>query len=266
MTLSIIVALSDDNHAIGKEGVLPWHLCRDLQRFKALTTGHPIIMGRKTHESIKGALPGRTNIVMSKDPEYQPAEGCKKVSSPEEALEVASGCEGSSEIFVIGGEHIYTVMAPKADRLYMTWVDYHDDYEAEFPWYKMEDDFFPVTKYWNLDFPEDEENDHETTFQLFLRKDAYPVHPGERWGNDFGVYRILALTSLDGRWHEFDYVVHQNEENGFVNVIPVVKFVNSTDKLEDLFAEEYCGLTAVGLQRWFVVALRTRRPVNCVFQ
>lgn len=120
MTISIFVAVSD-NGVIGQKGSLPWHLPAEMAYFKQTTMGHPIIMGRKTHESIGRALPGRYNIVMTHDKNYK-AKDCAVVASIEEALEAAQKIEGAEEIFVIGGESVYKEVLPKSDKLYLTKV------------------------------------------------------------------------------------------------------------------------------------------------
>lgn len=118
MKLSIIAALSI-NRVIGVRQRLPWHLSADLQRFKALTWGKPILMGRKTHESIGRALPGRQNIVLTQAPDYQ-AAGCSIAHSLEEAMRLA---EGAEELMVIGGASLYESFLTVADRLYLTLID-----------------------------------------------------------------------------------------------------------------------------------------------
>lgn len=129
--VSIIAALGERTRAIGKAGSLLWRIQGDLPRFKTLTTGHPIIMGQKTFESIGKVLPNRTNVVISHIKGYK-VPGAVVVGSPEEALEKA--CElNEDEIFIIGGGQIYTQMLPMADRLYLTLID--DDAEG--------DTFFP---------------------------------------------------------------------------------------------------------------------------
>ena len=117
-TISLVVAASTNN-VIGVAGGLPWHLTDDLKRFKALTMGKPIVMGRKTFESIGRALPGRQNIVITTQHDYS-AEGCDVVASVEQALAAAAGAE---EIMIIGGGEIYRLFLPQADRIYMTRVD-----------------------------------------------------------------------------------------------------------------------------------------------
>lgn len=117
MILSIIVA-SSENNVIGRDNGLIWHLSADLKRFKMLTTGHAIIMGRKTFESIGKALPNRRNIVISQNPAFH-AEGCEVADSIDNALELVAG---ESEVFVIGGGTIYNSLWNKADCLYLTLV------------------------------------------------------------------------------------------------------------------------------------------------
>ena len=125
MTLSVIVAASE-NDVIGREGGLPWRLPDDLARFKRLTTGHPIVMGRKTFESIGRPLPGRTSVVVSRQADYDPGcEGVLAAGSLDEALEIAEQQPGGDEVFVIGGAQIYALAIPLADRLYLTRVHAH---------------------------------------------------------------------------------------------------------------------------------------------
>ncbi|MHC1702979.1 MAG: dihydrofolate reductase [Tenuifilaceae bacterium] len=128
MTISIIVAVAE-NQAIGFDNHLLWHLSEDLKRFKSLTLGHHIIMGRKTYESIGKPLPGRVNIVISRQ-ENLNIEGCKIAKSIEEALEIA---KNDSEVFIIGGGEIYQQTLPIANRIYLTRV--HASYPG--------DTFFP---------------------------------------------------------------------------------------------------------------------------
>ena len=118
MIISVIVATAN-NGVIGKEGGLPWYLPADLAHFKQTTMGHPIIMGRKTHESIGKALHGRRNIIITHDKDYH-AEDCEVVISLEEALQLVSG---AGEVFIIGGQSIYELALPRTDRIYLTRVD-----------------------------------------------------------------------------------------------------------------------------------------------
>lgn len=130
--ISLIAALSE-NRVIGKAGAIPWYLKDDFRRFKERTTGHVIIMGRKTHESIGRPLPGRTNIVITRDTARE-IPGCVVVGSLTEALSNAQEIE-SKEIFVIGGGQIYAEALPEADRLYLTLVHAIMDGDAFFPEY-----------------------------------------------------------------------------------------------------------------------------------
>jgi dihydrofolate reductase len=120
MIISTIVAVAE-NGVIGKANSTPWYLPAELAYFKQKTTGHPIIMGRKTHESIGRALPDRTNIIITSNPNYS-AEGCVVVNSLPAALEEAKKAPGAEEIFVIGGESIYQEALPFIDRIYLTRV------------------------------------------------------------------------------------------------------------------------------------------------
>lgn len=128
MLVSIIVAIAENN-VIGKDNKLVWHLPKDLKHFKETTSGHFIIMGRKTYESNGRPLPNRTNVIITKDKNYK-AEGCKIVHSLNEALDFA---KNESEVFIIGGGEIYKQAMPIADRIYLTKV--HQPFEG--------DTFFP---------------------------------------------------------------------------------------------------------------------------
>ncbi|MGB4400114.1 MAG: dihydrofolate reductase [Daejeonella sp.] len=128
MTFSLIVAV-DENNGIGKDNKLPWHLPADLKHFKNLTTGHPIIMGRKTFESIGKALPNRLNIVVSRQSSYT-AEGATVVSSLEEAMGL---CDESEEAFIIGGAQIFEHSFSYADILYLTVIHHQFDADTFFP-------------------------------------------------------------------------------------------------------------------------------------
>jgi len=130
MRLSIIVAAAE-NGVIGRNNALPWHLSEDLQHFKRLTLGKPILMGRKTFESIGRPLPGRTNIVISTNPDYQP-DGVRVVGSLPDALALAESIaliDGAEELMVIGGAQIYAEALTRAQRLYLTRV--HAEVEGD---------------------------------------------------------------------------------------------------------------------------------------
>lgn len=125
----VLLAALDRNRAIGKDNALPWHLPDDLKRFKRLTLGHPVVMGRKTYESIGRPLPGRTNLVVTRDRDLAIA-GTIVVHSLEDALAAAGN---APEIFVIGGEQIYQLALPHADRLELTEIDTAIEADAWFP-------------------------------------------------------------------------------------------------------------------------------------
>ena len=134
MLLSIIVAQSE-NRIIGRGNKLPWYLPEDLKYFKRITQGKPIVMGRKTFESIGHPLPGRTNIVISRNPDYQKL-GVHVVASLDQALELAEQqalIDGSEEMLVIGGAEIYKQAMQQADRLYVTQVHATIEGDASFP-------------------------------------------------------------------------------------------------------------------------------------
>ncbi len=131
MRISIIAAVAV-NGVIGREGRLPWHLSADLQRFKRLTTGHTIIMGRRTWESIGRALPERQTIVVTRQPDYQVADGVQIATSLDEALRTAEA-SGESESFVVGGAELYREALPEADRLFFTEVAAEVDGDTYFP-------------------------------------------------------------------------------------------------------------------------------------
>jgi dihydrofolate reductase len=126
--LSLIVAMAR-NHTIGINNTLPWHLPEDLKHFKALTLGHHIIMGRKTYESIGRPLPGRTTIIVTRDPAYR-QEGCLIAHSVEDAMRLSAQ---DDEAFIVGGANLYRQTLALADRLYITEIqaDYQGD--AHFP-------------------------------------------------------------------------------------------------------------------------------------
>ena len=133
MRLSAIVACSK-NRVIGRQDQIPWHLSSDLQRFKKLTMGHTLIMGRKTHESIGRVLPGRTNIILSTQKNYR-VHGALSAISLEDALEMG---KDQDEVFIIGGERVYREALPFLDRIYLTLIDAIYDGDAYFPEYPSE--------------------------------------------------------------------------------------------------------------------------------
>lgn len=162
--LSLFVAVAE-NGVIGKQGeLLPWKLSADLKRFKQLTMGHPVIMGRKTYETIGRPLPGRLNIVITRSPKYS-AEGCTVVQSIEAAVTTARHAEGSSEVFIIGGNEIYKATEPQADKLYLTRVHAKPEGDTYFTydssrWQQIE----------RQDFAADSENQYPYSFITYVRK------------------------------------------------------------------------------------------------
>lgn len=159
--LSMIVAHAADR-VIGKDNDMPWHLPADLAYFKKTTLGKPIIMGRKTYESIGRPLPGRKNIVISRDGEYR-AEGVEVVSSVDAALSLVDDVE---EVMVIGGGAIYQHCLPSADKLYITHIDACIDGDTFFPEYDL--------NIWEKVTSEgraaDEENQYQLDFAVYQRK------------------------------------------------------------------------------------------------
>lgn len=131
MRVSLIVAVAE-NGVIGRDNRLPWRIPDDLRHFKALTMGKPVIMGRRTHQSIGRPLPGRLNIVLSRDPAFQ-APGVCRVGSVEAALAAADRPGWGEEAMVIGGAEIYRLFLPLADRLYLTEVHRRVEGDARFP-------------------------------------------------------------------------------------------------------------------------------------
>ncbi|MDD4915955.1 MAG: dihydrofolate reductase [Methylococcales bacterium] len=128
MKISLIVAMSS-NRAIGVNGKMPWHLPADLKRFKQITMGHPVIMGRKTFEAIGKPLPGRRNIILSSQTDYR-RQNCMTVNEMPAALKL---CADSEEAFVIGGASLYQALITRADFLYLTEICKAFDGDTFFP-------------------------------------------------------------------------------------------------------------------------------------
>jgi dihydrofolate reductase len=158
--------MSEAARVIGFAGDMPWKLRTDLQRFKRITVGHPIIMGRKTHQLIGRALPSRTNLVLSRDPSYE-APGCTVYSSLETAI---ASAPRDVETFVIGGSEVFKEALPLADRLYVTWVDYHgpgDTFFPEDPWWR----FLPRAPDPGIEAHDvDEHHTHPTRYMVMTRR------------------------------------------------------------------------------------------------
>lgn len=162
-TVALVVAVAE-NGVIGNAGDLPWRLSGDLQRFKALTMGHTLVMGRKTYESIGRPLPGRTTIVLTTQRDYDPGHDRVQVAgSLDEALaQVPSG----NKAFVVGGGEIYRLALPRAQRMYRTVVHTAPPGDAHFPevdraeWQQTE----------SIDYPADEQNEYACTWQVCVRR------------------------------------------------------------------------------------------------
>jgi dihydrofolate reductase len=132
--LAMIAAMSR-NRVIGRDNALPWHISADLKHFKRTTLGKPVVMGRKTFESIGRPLPGRTNIVVTRQKDYRP-DGVRVATSTASALALAdevAAADGADEVMVIGGEQLYRSLLPHAERLYLTEVDAEVEGDAFFP-------------------------------------------------------------------------------------------------------------------------------------
>ncbi len=168
MGISIIVAAAENN-AIGKDNKLLWHLPADLKRFKSLTMGHPIIMGRKTFESIGRPLPGRTNIIITRNKDLR-TEGVLLAGTMQEALAVSGN---APEIFITGGAEIYSQALPLADKIYLTRV--HGTFEG--------DTFFPAIseKEWHKteekSYPADEKNAFPYTYITYIKPARSKIIP-----------------------------------------------------------------------------------------
>jgi dihydrofolate reductase len=164
MTVSIIAAVSD-NSVIGRKNRVPWHLSTDLKRLKSLTMGHHMLMGRRTFESLDQPLPGRTIVVITRDPKFKP-DGVLTANSIEQAIDLASLDE---EIFIAGGAQIYEQSLHRADRMYLTRVHVEVEGDAFFP------EFDDVTE-WNLVDAEhceaDEKNEYPYSFLTYERAGA----------------------------------------------------------------------------------------------
>ncbi|MGW8250106.1 MAG: dihydrofolate reductase [Anaerolineales bacterium] len=164
MIVSIIAAV-DERGGIGVQGGLPWHLSSDLKRFKKLTMGHHLIMGRKTYQSIGRPLPGRRMIVVTRNPDYS-AQGCRIAHSLDEALEY-SRLNGESEVFIIGGGEIFRQALQSADRIYLTRVHAVTEADTFFP--DLDQDGWRVQT--SSDVPAGPKDDYDHTFKLLVRAD-----------------------------------------------------------------------------------------------
>ena len=163
MTILSMIVAHADNRIIGKDNDMPWHLPADLAYFKKTTLGKPVVMGRKTYESIGRPLPGRQNIVISRDASYQ-AEGIETATSVEQALALAGDVE---EVMVIGGGAIYAHCLPAAQRLYITHIEAKIDGDTQFPAYELEQQWQKVASQKQF---ADEKNQYNLDFCIYERK------------------------------------------------------------------------------------------------
>ncbi len=161
MRISIIAAVSK-NGVIGKNNSLPWKLPSDMKKFKELTIGKPVIMGRKTFESIGKPLAGRINIILTRNSDFN-AEGVAIVNSPEEALQMVAD---QDEIMIIGGESVYGQFLPQASRIYLTRVDSDFDGDSFFPPMDL-NSWIEVSRETR---EPDEKNAHRHTFFVYDKK------------------------------------------------------------------------------------------------
>ena len=154
-TITLVAAMAS-NRAIGLDGRMPWHLPRELKHFKQTTMGKPIAMGRKTWESIGRALPGRQNIVVTRNRDFA-APGCDVAGSLEESIEIANG----AEVMIIGGGTIYSHFLPHCDRLYLTEIDLSVEGDTRFPDYTQAGQWSESE---SAQFDPDERNPHAYRF------------------------------------------------------------------------------------------------------
>jgi dihydrofolate reductase len=159
--MRILIAATSQNNALGKDNKIIWHLPDDFKRFKELTSGHHIIMGRKTFESFPKPLPNRTHVVITRQKDFNP-EGCIVVNSIEEAFGI---CPKNEDVFLIGGAEIYKLGLPFTDKIELTFIN--ETFEA--------DAFFPEIDFseWKLNNEEfhskDEKHAHDFSFQTYIR-------------------------------------------------------------------------------------------------
>lgn len=159
--MRILIAATSQNNALGKDNKIIWHLPDDFKRFKELTSGHHIIMGRKTFESFPKPLPNRTHVVITRQKNYNP-EGCIVVNSIGEAFKI---CPENKDVFLIGGAEIYKLGLPFTDKMELTYINETFEADAFFP----EVDF-SEWKLTNEEFhPKDVKHAHDFSFQTFIR-------------------------------------------------------------------------------------------------
>ena len=160
MIISFVAAMSR-NRVIGRNNAIPWNMPADIKHMRELTEGKPLIMGRKTHESIGKPLPNRKNLILTRDRNYK-SRGCVVVHTPDEALKAA---EGAEEVIIFGGEEIYKMFLPKADKMYLTIIDADFKGDAYFPKYSKDE--WKETE--REEHKADDENEFRYTFFILER-------------------------------------------------------------------------------------------------
>ena len=157
----VLVSAMDLNHVIGRDGALPWHMPADMKHYRRVTTGKPIVMGRKTWESLSGPLPKRRNVVITRQPDYT-ADGAEVVDSPEAALALLAD---SPEVMVIGGSGVYAAFLDRADELNLTMIHHAFEGDTRFP--DIHPDRWRVVS--REDHQPDEKNPYPYSFLLMQR-------------------------------------------------------------------------------------------------
>ncbi|MBC3765389.1 type 3 dihydrofolate reductase [Neptunicella marina] len=164
MIISMIAAMAN-NRVIGADNKMPWHLPADLKHFKQVTLGHPVVMGRKTYDSIGKALPGRLNVVITRDSAFKP-DDATVVTSPEAALKLL---KDQTEVMIIGGGSIYQHFLPDCHRLYLTFIDLEVEGDTCFPDYAKSASWKQVEQQQNL---ADDKNPYNYQFVTLERQDS----------------------------------------------------------------------------------------------
>ncbi|MFK8068769.1 MAG: dihydrofolate reductase [Gammaproteobacteria bacterium] len=235
MKLSLVVAM-DKNRVIGVDGGLPWHLSSDLKYFRDITMGKPIIMGRKTHESIGRPLPGRRNIVVSRNPDFE-ATGCDVVESIEAALTLV---EDVPEAMMIGGASLYVDTLAFADQLYLTEVHAEVEGDTLFP----ELDLTEWKEISRSAFSADGKNDHDYSFVVYKkRKKRFERVVGLNVTDEqsYQQYRDAMMPILISMGGKFTYdfrvgEVLKSESENTINRLFIISFPDEKthDKFFDL--------------------------------
>ena len=165
MLISMVVAMSR-NGVIGKDGALPWSLPRDLKRFRELTWGKPIVMGRKTHESLGRPLPGRPNLILTRQTDFK-ADGCLVVHTVDEALKTAASLD-PNHLVVIGGRSVYEAFLPLCGMVHLTVVEGEFKGDTEFPVNFLDSPDWKVV--WHEDWPADARNAYDANYFVLSRR------------------------------------------------------------------------------------------------